>query len=111
MLANGMNDVVLRGQVDGLRVFDDVLDILLGDFTIRGDDGMDATIIKATQMATGNTEVNATDLDVGHLLGFNDGVTDVFLGHLGIGDLTFANASGACLAKADDVKNVFRGKL
>src|SRR5438128_1291178 len=102
MLADRVDDMILRREIDRFGIFDDVLDIFFRDFAIGGNDGMDAAIIEPAQVAAGNTEEDAADFDISHLLGFNDGVADIFFGHLRIGNFTLANAAGAGLAKSDD---------
>ena len=94
MLADGMNDVVLRGQIDRLGVLDDVLDVLLGNFAIGGHNRVDAAIVKTADVAAGNAEVGAADFNVRHLLGFDDRVAHVLLGHGRVANLALAHAAG-----------------
>src|SRR5439155_3425002 len=68
MLPDGVDDMVLRGQVDGLGVFDDVLNVVLADFAVGRDDGMDAAIVEASEVANGDSEINAANFNVRHLL-------------------------------------------
>ena len=104
MLADGVNDRVLGGQIDGLGIFDDVLDIVLGNFAVGGNDRMHAAIVEAADVPAGHAEINAADFHVGHLLGLDDGVAHVFLGLRGVHDLALAHAARARLAEADDVQ-------
>ena len=78
-----MDDVVFRRQIDRLGVLDDILHVLLGDLAVGGDDGMDAMIVEAADVAAGDAEIDAADFHVGHLLGLDDGVADVLLGQCG----------------------------
>ena len=94
------------GQIDGLGVFDGVLHVVLGDFPVGGDDGMNAMIAEAANVIAGDAEIDAADFDVGHLLGLDDGVADILLGQGRFGDLALAHAAGAGLADADDVEGV-----
>src|SRR6266850_4015624 len=103
VLANGVNDMVLGGEVDRLGVFDHVLNIILGNLAISGGDGMNPAIIESAQMAAGNAEVDAADFHIGHLLGFNDGLAHVFFGSRRVGDFPFANATGPSLAQPDNI--------
>src|SRR5208282_1473278 len=78
MLADSVNHRVLGGQIDGLRVFNDVLNIVVGNFAVGGNHRMHAAIVKAADMPAGHAEINAADFHVGHLLGLDDGVTHTF---------------------------------
>ena len=60
-------------------------------------------IVEAAQVAARHAEVNTPDLDIGHLLRFDDGVAHVLFGQRRVGDFAFANAAGARLAEADDI--------
>ena len=104
MLADGVNDAVFRGQINCFGVLDHVLDIVVGNFTVGGHHRMHAAIIETTYVRTGDTEINVPDLDIGHLLGLDDGIADVLLGLGRINDLAFAHTAGARLAEADDVQ-------
>ena len=104
MLADGVNDVVFRGQIDRFRVLDDVLHVVLGDLAIGGDHRMHAAIVEAADVAAGHAEIDVADFHVGHLLGFDDGVAHVLLGLGRVRDLALAHAARARLAKADDIQ-------
>ena len=80
MLADGVDDVVLGGQVDRLGVLDHVLHVVFRDLAVGGDDRMHAAIVEAAQVAAGDAEIDAADFDIGHLLGLDDGVAHVLLG-------------------------------
>ena len=108
MLADGVNDAVFRGQVDGLGIFNNVLDVFFGNFAIGADDGVNAAIVKAANVAARDAKENAADFDVGHLLGFDDGVAHIFLGGGDVGDFTFADAARTALAETDEVEAAFR---
>ena len=95
---------VFGGKIDGLGVFDGVLDILLDDLAIVRGDGVKAPVIETTDVRAGDAEIDATNLHVGHLFRFDDGVADVFLREIEVDDLPFANAAGFRLAKADDAE-------
>ena len=92
------------GQVDGLGVLDDVLHVVFRDLAVGGDDRMHAAVVEAAHVAAGDAEIDAADFDIGHLLGFDNGVAHVLLGSGRIGDFAFAHAAGAGLAEADDVQ-------
>src|SRR5215469_12493515 len=104
MLPYRMNDVVLRGEIDGFGILDDVLHIVFGNFTIGGNDGVDATIVKAANMATGHAQIHAADFNVRHLLGFHDGIANVLLHSGRVANFTFADAARFRLAEADNVQ-------
>ncbi len=105
MLADGVNNAAFGRQVDGLGVFEHVLDVLLRNRAIGRNHGMNPVIVEAANMIAGDSQVNAADFDIGHLLGFDDGVADVLLGQGGLGDFAFAHAARAGLAHADDVES------
>ena len=50
MLADGVNDVVFGRQIDRLRVFDHVLDVVLGNFAVGGNHRMHAAIVEAADV-------------------------------------------------------------
>src|ERR1035437_6052213 len=103
MLAHGVNDGVLGGQVDRLRVLDDVLHIIIGNFPVGGNHGMHAAVAKAANVATSHAEIDAADLHVGHLLGLEDRRAHLLLHLFGVADFAFAHAAGQRLSQADDV--------
>jgi len=111
MLANGVNNVILRGQVDRLRIFNDVLDVFLRDFPICRNDRMNAAIIEAAQVAAGNAQEDTADFDIGHLLRLDDRVSDILFGHVRIGHLALANATRTRLTEADDVQGVISAQF
>src|SRR3954470_22836420 len=76
MLPNRMDNMVLRRKIDGFGVLDDVLHVILGNFAIRRDDRMDSAIVEAAQMAPSHAKINAANFNIGHLLGFDDGMTN-----------------------------------
>ena len=80
MLADGVDDVVFRGQIDRLGVLDHVLHVVLGNFAVGGNHRMHAAIVEAADVAAGHAEINVADFHVGHLLGLDDGVAHVLLG-------------------------------
>ncbi len=104
MLADGVDDMVLGGQVDRLGVLDHVLHVVFRNLAVGGDDRMHAAVVEAAQVAAGDAEIDAADLDIGHLLGLHNGVAHVLLGRRRIGDFAFAHAARARLAQADDVE-------
>src|SRR5208282_1079131 len=109
VLPDGMDDVILRRQIDRLGILDYVLDIVLGNFPIRGDNRMHSTIVKSAKMASGDSEKNAADFDISHLFGFDDGVAHILLDHGSVGDFALAHAARTRLAKADDVQAAVTG--
>ncbi len=80
MLADGVDDAVVGGKIDRLGVLDHVLHVLLGDFAVGGNDGMNAVIVEAADVVAGDAQIDAADFDIGHLLGLDDGVAHVLLG-------------------------------
>ena len=99
MLADGVNDRVFGGQIDGLGIFDDVLHVVLGNFAVGGNHRMHAAIVEAADVPAGHAEINAADFHVGHLLGLDDGVAHVFLGQRGVRDLALAHAARAATGR------------
>jgi hypothetical protein len=93
MLAHGMNDRVFSRQIDGLGIFDDVLDIVLGNFAIGGNHRVHAAIVEAADMAAADAEIDAADLHIGHLFGLGHGGAQVFLDLFGVDDLALAHAA------------------
>jgi len=111
MLAHGMHHGVFRREIDGLGVLDDVLDVLGGDFAVGGDHGMNAAVVEAADVAATDAEIDAANLDIGHLLGLGHGDAEVFLDLGGINDLALAHTARAGLAQADDVQDAFGALL
>lgn len=111
VLADGVDDVVLGGEVDCLGVFDDVLNIFFANFAVGGHDWMDATVIESAEVAARHAEINAPNFYIGHLLGFNDGLANVFLSNRRISDLPLANATRARLAETNNVQAVVRAQF
>src|SRR4051812_29773484 len=107
MLADCMDDMILRGQINDLGVFDHVLDVLFTNFPISGNNRMNAAVIEAAQVAAGDPQENAADLDISHLLRLDNSVANVFFHHLRVGDFALANTTGARLAEAHDIQRVF----
>src|ERR1051325_9416532 len=103
MLAYGMDNMVLRRQVNRFRVLDHVLHIRFGNLPIRGNHRMDAPVVESAQMTPGNTQVNAADFHIGHLLGLNNRMPDVLLRHWRVTNLALAYAAGASLSQAHDI--------
>ena len=104
MLADGVNDMVLGRQVNGLGVLNDVLHVFLRDLAVRGRHRVHATIVEAAHVAASDPEINAANFDIGHLLGLDNGVTHVLLGYGSVRDFALAHTPGAGLAEADDVQ-------
>ena len=50
MLANDVHDVILGRQVNGLGVFDRVLDVFVADLAVGGDDRMNAAVVEPAQV-------------------------------------------------------------
>ena len=67
---------------------------------------MDAGVVEAADVAASHAEEHRSNLDVGYLLGLNDGVTHILLGEGDVDDLPLAYAPGFRLAKADDVDDL-----
>src|ERR1044071_4996580 len=104
MLADDVDDVVFGGQIDGLGVLDDVLDVFVGDLAIGGDDRVNSAVIESAHVAAGHAEVDAADLDIRHLLGLDDGIANVLAGDGGIDDFAFADTARSGLAHGDDAE-------
>ena len=68
---------------------------------------MDSAVVESADMSACDAEVDAADFDIGHLLGFHDGVAHIFLGHGRVADFAFAHAAGFGLAEADDIEVAF----
>src|SRR6185369_6750931 len=100
----GMQHAMVRRHVDRLGVLDHVIDVFRHDFAVGGNHRMHPAIIEPANVSAGHSQINAPNLHVGHQLGFDDRVADIFADHGGIGDFTFAHAAGARLANADDVQ-------
>ena len=111
MLADGVDDVVFGGQIDGLRIFDHVLHVVLGNFAIGRNHRMDAAIVEAADVPAGNAEIDIADLHVGHLFGLDDGIAHVLLGLGRVRDLALAHAARTGLAEADDVQRAVGAAL
>ena len=111
MLADGVNDMVLRREIDRLRVANDILDIVLRDLAISGHDRVNAAIGQPAHMATGHTEIHAANLHVGHQLSLDDGVAHVLTHGGGVRDLALAHAARTRLAEAHDVERASRAHL
>ena len=105
VLANGMEDIILRRQVNGFGVLDYVLDVFLGDFPICRDHWMNPAIVETAQVPAGHTEKDAADFYVGHLFRFDDGVANILRRHGSIGNLAFAHAARTRLADADNIES------
>src|ERR1051326_1233125 len=69
---------------------------------------MDAAIIEAAQMSPGDSQINAANLDICHLFGFDDGVANVFGSDRWVSDLAFPNSARTSLAQTDDVEHAGR---
>ena len=105
VLADGVNDVVLRREIDRLGVANDILDIVLGDLAIGRHDRVNAAIGQPAHMAASHTEIHAANLHVGHQLGLDDGVAHVLAHGGSVGNLALAHAARTRLAEAHDVKS------
>ncbi len=104
MLADGVNDVVFRRQIDRLRVLDHILHIVLGNFAVGGNHRMHAAIVESANVSAGDTQINIADFHIGHLLGLDDGVAHVLLGLRCVHDLALAHAARTRLAETDDIQ-------
>src|SRR5437588_12986120 len=104
MLANSVHDVVLRRQIDGFGILDYILHIFLGNFTVGRNHRMNTAIVATAHVPPRHAEVHTANFHVGHLLGLDDGVANIVLGSVWVGDFTFAYAAGASLAQSDDVE-------
>src|SRR5436853_7433191 len=111
MLADRVNDMVLRRQVDDFGILDDVLHIGFADLPVRRNHRMHAPVVESTQMPASDTEMDAANLDIGHLLGLNDGVPNILFGQRRVANLTFAHTTRARLAQANDVQSALGVKL
>ena len=104
MLPDGVHHVVFRGQVDRLRVLDHVFEVLGCNFPVRGNHRMHAAIGEPANMPAGHAEIDAADFHIRHLLGFDDGVADVFRRGRRVGNFAFAHPTRARLPQADDIQ-------
>ena len=62
-------------------------------------------------MTASDSQIDAADFDIGHLLGLDDGVAHVFFGGGGIGNFSLAHAAGARLAETDDIQGSFCAQI
>src|SRR6185436_17915328 len=62
-------------------------------------------------MAAGHAQINASNFHIGHLLGFDDRLPNVFLGHRRIGDLALAHATRTRLSQTNNVQRVIGRQL
>ena len=104
MLADGVENLVLRRNVDRLGIAHHVLRVLVGDEPVGRDDGMHAAIADAVDVIAGDAEINRADLDTGHRLGFRQCGADILFGRGQVGDLPLAHAARPGLPQADDVQ-------
>src|ERR1700722_7014084 len=104
MLADGVNDRVFGGQIYRLRIFNYILNVVLGNFAIGGNYRMHAAIVDPANVPAGHAQINAADLDVISVLGLDDSVAHAFLGLRRVHNLAFANAARDGLADADDIQ-------
>ena len=111
MLADGVNNVVFRRQIDGLRIFDHIQHVVFGNFAVGGNDRMHAAIVETANVRAGDPEINVPDFHVGHLFGLDDGVAHVLLGLRRVHDLALAHAARARLAEANDVQRAVGDSL
>src|SRR4051812_23105485 len=72
---------------------------------------MHPAIVEAAKVSSRDPEVNAANFHISHLLSFDDGMADVFLGHGGIGDFAFADTARAGLAEANDIKGAIGAQV
>src|SRR4051812_6093634 len=105
VLADGVEHIIFGREIDGLRILDHVLHVFASDFAVRGDNRMDPAISEAADVAAGHAEIDASDFDIGHLFGFDDGIANVLRRSRGVRNFPFANAAGAALAEAGDVQS------
>src|ERR1035437_4816512 len=111
MLANGVDDMVLGGEVDCFGVLDHVLHVILRNLTVGGHNGVHAAIVETAQMAARHAEINTADFGIGHLLGFDNSLAHVLFGQLRISDFAFAHPAGARLAHTDDIQRAIGGEF
>ena len=104
MLPHMVDDRVLGGKIDGLGVLDHVLDVVRRNFAVGGNDRVHAAVVEAADVPAADAEIDAADLHVGHLLGLENRMAQIFLDLFGVDDLALAHAVGARLAEADDVQ-------
>ena len=109
MLADGVDDIVLGREIDGLGVFDDILNVVVGNLAVGGNHGMDAAVVEAADVAAGDAEINIADFRAGHVFGLDDGVPHVLLGLFRVHDFALADAARTRLAEADDVQRAVGG--
>jgi hypothetical protein len=65
---------------------------------------MKAAIVETADVWTGDAEINAANFHIGHLLGLDDRIADVFLGEIEVDNFPLAHAAGFRLAEADDAE-------
>src|ERR1039458_7410997 len=73
VLADGVNNIVVGRDIDGLGVFDDILNVIVGNLAVGGNNGMDAAVVEAADVAAGDAEINIADFRAGHAFGLEIG--------------------------------------
>ena len=92
MLDNGVEDTVLHWQAYLTRIGPDIVEVLFIDLFAPFFKNNDPAVVKTSDVATGNTEVHLTDLNIAFLFGVNDGVLNTAFCSLKINDLAFADS-------------------
>ena len=100
MLADGVYNRVVRRKIDRLGILHHVLHVFLRDFAVRGRHGMNAVIVKPADMIASDAKIDAANFHIRHLLGFHDGVANIFGNQPRIGNFAFAHAARAAIAPA-----------
>src|SRR5207237_1193663 len=92
------------GQIDRFGVLDHVLHVFFSNLTVRRNHRVHSAIVKAAQVSASHAEIDAANFNVGHLLGFDDGVANVLADGGRVSNLALAHAARAGLSYADDVE-------
>ena len=105
VLADDVDHVVLRRQIDGLGIPDHVLHVFVGDFAVGRHDWMHAPVVEPAQVPAAHAKIDAPHLHVRHLLSLDDGVPNVLAGERSIDNLRLADAARTRLADPDDAES------
>ena len=64
---------------------------------------MHTAIVEATDVSAAHAKINAANFHIGHVFGFSESMTHVFLNGARVNNLALAHAARFGLAHADDV--------
>src|SRR5262245_55125798 len=65
---------------------------------------MKTAVVESTDVTAGDSEIDAADFDIGHLLGFDDRIANVFAADGVVADFAFADAARLGFADSDDIE-------